>query len=123
MENKCRLTDAMQVFEINNEKNKALKKKKAKETGNNFGYFELFSDTIEKLYMSDLSKTSLKVFLYLCKNCNGENGRIYKSNETIAKEMDYSVRSIEDAMKELKKAGFIVRFRRFNNSSVTYVIF
>lgn len=72
------------------------------------GYFS-------QIYTSDLPSRAINVYMYL-KNCAGMKGQCYPSIATIARELKLSRSTVQRAITDLSKAGFISREQRYRES-------
>lgn len=68
---------------------------------------------IEGVYQTDLSQRATLVILYLINRADQEN-ICFPSIRTIAKECNISTRTVQRALYDLEKAGFITRESRFH---------
>lgn len=69
------------------------------------GYFS-------SVYAADLPHRAISVYMYL-KNRANKAGSCFPSITTIAGDLSYSRRTVERALADLEKAGFIRREHRF----------
>jgi predicted transcriptional regulator len=68
---------------------------------------------IESVYKADLSQRATLVIFYLINRSDQEN-TCFPSIKTIAKECNISTRTVQRALNDLEKAGFITRESRFH---------
>ncbi len=68
---------------------------------------------IESVYKADLSQRATLVIFYLINRADQEN-TCFPSIKTIAKECNISTRTVQRALNDLEKAGFITRESRFH---------
>lgn len=68
---------------------------------------------IESVYKADLSQRATLVIFYLI-NRAGQENTCFPSVKTIAKECNISTRTVQRALNDLEKAGFITRESRFH---------
>lgn len=68
---------------------------------------------IESVYKADLSQRATLVIFYLINRADQEN-TCFPSIKTIAKECNISIRTVQRALNDLEKAGFITRESRFH---------
>lgn len=82
------------------------------------GYFD-------SVYAADLPHRAVTVFMYL-KNRAGKDGQCFPAISTIATNLKYSKRTVERALTDLEKAGFVKRQTRWRErggqSSNLYVL-
>jgi len=83
-----------------------------------YGYFD-------SVYAADLPHRAVTVFMYL-KNRAGKDGQCFPAINTIAADLKLSRRTVERALDDLEKAGFVkckARWReRGGQSSNLYVL-
>lgn len=88
---------------------------------NKEGFFPLFSDF--KNEMKYLSPGAISLFVYFGLHSNNITGECSHSLETIAQNLDKSVRTISNWIKELESNQLIERLQLdFNKSSRTFII-
>jgi len=69
------------------------------------GYFD-------SVYAADLPHRAVTVFMYL-KNRAGKDGQCFPAISTIAADLSLSKRTVERALADLEKAGFVRREARW----------
>lgn len=72
------------------------------------GYFS-------QIYISDLPTRAITVYMYL-KDRAGMKGQCYPSISTIARELKLSRSTVQRAITDLSKAGFISREKRYREN-------
>lgn len=77
------------------------------------------------IYAADLPHRAKTVYMYLKDRCNREN-QCYPAIGTIARELRLSRRTVERAISDLVKAGFLVKEQRWREnggrSSLLYTL-
>lgn len=72
------------------------------------GYFQ-------SLYAANLPHRAIAVYMYLKSRTNQE-GTCYPSIGTIAKELNISSKTVQRAIKDLEKAGFLTKEQRWREN-------
>jgi len=72
------------------------------------GYFK-------NLYAADLPHRAIAVYMYL-KSRTGKDNTCYPSIGTIAKELNMSRNTVQRAIKDLEKAGFLIKVQRWREN-------
>ena len=78
---------------------------------------------INNIYNSELSSRAVSVYLYLKTRAN-KDGQCWPSLKTIARDMKIGISTVQRAVNELEKTGFIIKEPRYRksgaNSSTLY---
>lgn len=78
-----------------------------------------------KIYADDLPSRAISVYMCLYDHAN-RDGNCYPSLSTISKETKLSLRTVQRAVNDLEKAGYIRKEQRFRkngaNSSTLYFL-
>lgn len=91
--------------------NKKIYKKWKELSLSEFGYYPLFQPFKETHLLRNLSGNAVKLYIYLGLQTGNNTGETWVSIETMAKYFDKSERTINDWLKELRKAELIQRFQ------------
>ena len=87
---------------------------------NKTGYFML-SNALED-YLPFIKSAAMNLYIFYAIHAKNEEGCSYYSNETIARKLKVSVKTISNWNKVLQDVGLIVRTPNPNNSSTTYML-
>lgn len=88
---------------------------------NKEGFYPIFADF--KDYLNELSPGAITLFLYFGMYSNNQTGECKHTLETIAKNLNRSVRTISNWIKELEEFELIKRIQLdYNSPSRTYII-
>lgn len=84
------------------------------------GFFPVFSDF--RYILGKISPGATSLFIYLGLNSNNKTGECFHSLETIANNLNRTVRTISNWMKELEMNNLIFRVQeKFNGPSKTFL--
>jgi len=72
----------------------------------------IFMGYFNSVYAADLPHRAVTVFMYL-KNRAGKDGQCFPAISTIAADLKLSKRTVERALADLEKAGFLSREHRW----------
>lgn len=88
---------------------------------NKEGFYPIFSDF--KNYFGNLSPGAITLFLYFGLHSNNQTGECKHTLETIAHNLNKSVRTISNWIKELEENLLITRIQEdYNSPSRTFII-
>ncbi|KRM03838.1 helix-turn-helix domain-containing protein [Lactobacillus kitasatonis] len=87
---------------------------------NKTGYFML-SNALET-YLPFIKSAAMNLYIFYAIHAKNEEGCSYYSNETIARKLNVSVKTISNWNKVLQDVGLIARTPNPNNSSTTYML-
>lgn len=87
---------------------------------NKTGYFML-SNALEN-YLPFIKSAAMNLYIFYVIHAKNEEGCSYYSNETIARKLNVSVKTISNWNKVLQDVGLIIRTPNPNNSSTTYML-
>lgn len=83
---------------------------------------ENFTQVRNEILTMDISAGALRLYMNLLKRCFGDKDTCFPSEETIAKDVKKSVRTVQRYLKELVNEGLIVIKRRGSISNLYIVI-
>lgn len=87
---------------------------------NKEGFFPIFEDF--RYLIGGLSPGAVNLFVYIGLNSNNKTGEFFHSLETIANNLNRTVRTISNWMSELEGEGLIIRVQeKFNGPSKTFI--
>lgn len=94
----------------------------SKKTTKNKKTFTKYDNELMDIVMGKVKPSSVCVFLQLVRHANRKTKETFVSNERIAEILECSVSTIERAITELSKEGYIIRRKRKYASSITTVV-
>ena len=81
----------------------------------------MLSNALEN-YLPFIKSAAMNLYIFYAIHAKNEEGCSYYSNETIARKLNVSVKTISNWNKVLQDVGLIIRTPNPNNSSTTYML-